>query len=79
MTASQDPNPPATELTGQFDLLTTIDEFLRSGDDVYDLLAAFCSTSPADNGRLTACTLIDLFSFHVAALRRQPQPSPDQH
>jgi hypothetical protein len=79
MTAPQPTAVPASHPADQLDLLTTIDEFLRSGNDVYQLLAAFCSTSPGDNGRFTACTIIDQFSFTVAGLRQQLQPGPDQH
>jgi hypothetical protein len=79
MTASQPTGDLAHHPADQLDLLTTIDEFLRSGNDVYQLLAAFCSTGPGDNGRSTACTIIDQFSFTVASLRQQRQPSPDQH
>lgn len=79
MTASQPDRAPTGHLADHLDLLTTIDEFLRSGDDVCQLLAAYCSTGPGDNGRLAAYTLIDLFSFTVAGLRHQLQPSPDQH
>lgn len=75
MTTSQPANDPADQL----DLLTTIDEFLRSSNDIYQLLAAFCSTGPSDNGRSTACTIIDQFSFTIACLRQQLQPGPDQH
>lgn len=71
MTTSQPARDSASHLADQLDLLTTIDEFLRNGDEVYRLLAAFCSTSPADTGRFTACTIIDQFSFTVASLRRQ--------
>jgi hypothetical protein len=71
MTTSQPADDSASHLADQLDLLTTIDEFLRSGDEVYQLLAAFCSTGPADNGRFTACTIIDQFSFTVAGLHRQ--------
>jgi hypothetical protein len=79
MKASRPHSGPASHHADQLEPLTTIDEFLRSGDDVYQLLAAFCSTGPADNGRSTAYTIIDQFSFTVAALRQQRQPSPDQH
>lgn len=74
MTAPQHNSNPTGHPTNQLDLLATIDEFLRSSDDVYQLLAAFCSTGPADNGRLTACTIIDLFSFTIADLRHRTSP-----
>ncbi|MFB9830722.1 hypothetical protein [Actinoallomurus acaciae] len=61
----------ASHLADQLDLLTTIEEFLRGGDEVRQLLAAFCSTGPADNDRLTARTIISQFSCAVAGLRLQ--------
>lgn len=78
MTPSQPTDDPASHPADQLDLLTTIDEFLRSGNDVYELLAEFCSTGPGDNGRLTACAIIDQFSFTLAVLRHRLHP-PDQH
>lgn len=79
MTASHPDSDPARHLAAdQLDLLTTIDEFLRSGDDVFDLLAAHCSTGVRDNGRTNACTIIDLFGFTVAHLRHRRQPRSEQ-
>jgi hypothetical protein len=82
MTASQPAGDLTSHLAGQHDLLTTIDEFLRS-PTICDQLAAFLTardtTGPTANGTFAACTVLDLFSFAVAGLRHQLQPGPDQH
>jgi hypothetical protein len=66
---------PADDLTSHLDLLTTIDEFLRSptiGDQLAAFLTSTGATGPTRNGMFAACTLIDLFSFAVAGLSHQP-------
>jgi hypothetical protein len=68
----------ANHLADQLNLLTTIDEFPRS-PTICEQLAVFLTarseTGPTGNSMFAACTLIDLFSFNVAALHRHP----DQH
>jgi hypothetical protein len=63
------------QITALAQLLTQIDEFLRSstGDAQRpaDLLAAFLSTGPGDTGQAAANCLIDNISFTAYNLRHQ--------
>ncbi|MFB4285081.1 hypothetical protein ACBJ59_58135 [Nonomuraea sp. MTCD27] len=82
MTAAQSADDRTGLLADQLDLLTTIDEFLRS-PAICDRLAAFLTArntpGPTGNARFAACTVIDLFSFTVAGLCHQPRDDPGHH
>jgi hypothetical protein len=61
----------ADQLTSFAQMLTQIDEFLRTGDHVAHHLADFLSTGPGDTGQTAAYCLIDTFSFTALNIRRQ--------
>jgi hypothetical protein len=61
----------ADQLTLFAQMLTQIDEFLRTGDHVAHHLADFLSTGPGDTGQTAAYCLIDTFSFTAHNFRRQ--------
>lgn len=80
--SSENTHPPAGEhpmtaaqeldqLTSFAEMLTQIDEFLRTGDHVAHHLADFLSTGPGDTGQVAAYCLIDTFSFTAARFSRQ--------
>jgi hypothetical protein len=52
-------------------VLTQIDEFLRTGDHVDHYLADFLSTGPGDTGQTAAYCLIDIVSFTAYSYRRK--------
>ena len=70
---------PIDQFTSFAQMLTQIDEFLRTGDHVAHRLADFLSTGPGDTGQTAANCLIDTFSFTAHTIRRQAQdarPAP---
>jgi hypothetical protein len=63
----------AGEIASLAQILTQIDEFLRTGDHVDHHLADFCSTGPGDTGQTAAYCLIDIVGFTAAGLRRKAE------
>ena len=63
--------PDVEGLISLAQMLTQIDEFLRTGDHIDHHLADFLSTGPGDTGQLAAYCLIDAVSFTAHSYRRQ--------
>jgi hypothetical protein len=63
--------PDVEGLISLAEMLTQIDEFLRTGDHIDHHLADFLSTGPGDTGQLAAYCLIDAVSFTAHSYRRQ--------
>jgi hypothetical protein len=72
MTAEQAPpiTLPALTLITLADLLTELDEFLRSGGTVATNLADFLARNGHTHPGFAACNLIDHVSFTAADLRK---------
>lgn len=63
-------------------MLTQLDEFLRTGDHVAHHLADFLSTGPGDTGQYAAHCFIDTFSFAAHTFRHADDASttqPEKH
>ena len=61
---------PAASVIQLADLLTELDEFLRSGGGVADHLAGFLAHRGHTHAGFAACNLIDEASFTAAHLRK---------
>jgi hypothetical protein len=87
MTQPDDLEPPDVPITIAYpigslvhlaDLLGEIDEFLRSGTNVTDLLTAFMTRRGRTHPGFRACNLIDDLSFTAHHIRRLIDSSPGE-
>ncbi|ETW22008.1 hypothetical protein MGAST_22480 [Mycobacterium gastri 'Wayne'] len=69
---------PIGSLVHLADLLGEVDEFLRSGTDVTDLLTVFMTRLGRTNPGFRACNLIDDLSFTAHHIRRLVGDHPEE-
>lgn len=70
---------PAAELSGLGELLTDIDELLRCGNGVAELLADFYAHRGHRHPRFAAANLIDAVGFTALGLRRRAGTEGQHH